>query len=194
MFQLQSVSPSIFDPELVCDPLKLRSPKLRDHREWVRVRNQSRAHLIRWEDDWTSEDVTIASFRRRLRLWERQRRQGAALSLFIFKGEDGPMIGGVTITNIRYGAARAGTLGYWIDQRMTRKGYGAKAVHETAAHAFSAMGLRRIEAACQTENQASAALLRKVGFQKEGRARDYLKINGVWRDHDIYSLLAADMR
>ena len=34
----------------------------------------------------------------------------------------------------------------------------------------------------------------KAGFQQEGYLREYLKINGEWRDHVMYSLLAADRR
>ncbi len=44
------------------------------------------------------------------------------------------------------------------------------------------------------ENEASRKLLEKVGFQYEGYAREYLRIDGDWRDHLLYALLREDPR
>ena len=35
--------------------------------------------------------------------------------------------------------------------------------------------------------------LNKIGFKKEGKLRKYLKINGEWQDHVLYSLLEYDI-
>ena len=179
---------------LVRDPVMLRSPEARDYDQWLALRTQSRPHLTKWEDDWAAKDVTPAAYRRRLRLWERQRRQAAALSLFIVRTDDGALAGGVTLSNIRFGASRSAVLGYWVGAPYARRGYGRIAVDETVSHAFRGLGLHRVEAACQPENEPSARLLKKLGFQREGRARGYLRINGSWRDHDIYALTADDRR
>ena len=60
--------------------------------------------------------------------------------------------------------------------------------------AFGRIGLRRLEAACLPQNEASRGLLEKVGFQYEGYAREYLRIDGEWRDHLLYALLRDDPR
>jgi ribosomal-protein-alanine N-acetyltransferase len=52
--------------------------------------------------------------------------------------------------------------------------------------------LHRLEAACIPVNQASIRLLTKSGFRQEGLARKYLKINGRWEDHLLFSRLADD--
>jgi ribosomal-protein-alanine N-acetyltransferase len=57
---------------------------------------------------------------------------------------------------------------------------------------FSTLGLHRIEAACLPTNEPSKSLLAKVGFREEGLARGYLQINGQWRDHALFALLADD--
>ena len=66
------------------------------------------------------------------------------------------------------------------------------AVRTAAGYAFDQLRLRRIEAACVPGNAPSRRLLEKVGFLREGYAREYLCINGVWQDH--VALRAAALR
>lgn len=42
------------------------------------------------------------------------------------------------------------------------------------------------------ENERSRAVVRKVGARYEGVKKRYMYINGIWRDHESYSLLAED--
>ncbi len=183
-----------FNPVLVHDPVILRPGMAVDYPAWLALREKSRAHLTEWEESWTAEQATFSAFKRRLRNYERDARRGAGLSLLVFRIEDNAMVGGATLTNIRYGASRSGLLGYWIGAPFVRQGYGAAAVAAMKAHAFDRLGLNRIVAACQPGNVASRKLLDRSGFACEGLARDYLKINGVWRDHHIYAMTAADYR
>src|SRR5690606_2261601 len=103
-------------------------------------------------------------------------------------------VGGVTLSNIRYGASRSAQLGYWVGAPYVRRGYGAAAVKALSAHAFETIDLNRLVAACQPGNIASQKLLERCGFTREGLARDYLMINGQWRDHYIYAQTAGDYR
>jgi ribosomal-protein-alanine N-acetyltransferase len=59
-------------------------------------------------------------------------------------------------------------------------------------HAFGAQGLHRIEANIQPGNVASARLVERIGFRKEGFSPRYLKIRGRWRDHDRWAILAEE--
>jgi ribosomal-protein-alanine N-acetyltransferase len=59
-------------------------------------------------------------------------------------------------------------------------------------HLFAGLELHRIEAACIPDNARSIRLLEKAGFQREGYLRGYLKINGQWHDHVMFSLLSTD--
>ena len=52
---------------------------------------------------------------------------------------------------------------------------------------FVTLRLHRLEAACIPTNVASIALLEKSGFAREGYARQYLCINGMWQDHLLYA-------
>ena len=64
----------------------------------------------------------------------------------------------------------------------------------TVAYVFDELGMHRLEAACVPTNEASRRLLMKVGFTQEGYAREYLRINGEWRDHLLFSYVATDPR
>lgn len=58
--------------------------------------------------------------------------------------------------------------------------------------AFSELALHRVEANVQPGNTPSLSLVKTVGFKKEGYSRNYLKINGEWKDHERWALLAED--
>jgi len=60
--------------------------------------------------------------------------------------------------------------------------------------AFQTLRLHRIEAACIPANVASIRLLEKTGFRREGFAREYLCINGVWQDHLLFARLKGDAK
>ncbi len=194
MYLFLSSSRSAFDPTLVGDPVCLRRPVLKDYRAWVGLRQESRAHLTKWEQNWTDKDITLAKYRQRLRFFERTARSASGLSLFIFRQEDQTLVGGLTMTNIRYGAAQTGTLGYWIGEPYLRQGFARAAIDALLPYIFEVLTLNRIEAACQSGNVASIRLLEAIGFAHEGRAADYLKINGNWRDHELFGLTASAYR
>jgi ribosomal-protein-alanine N-acetyltransferase len=75
---------------------------------------------------------------------------------------------------------------------FARKGYMTAAVRAVLPFAFTTLRLHRIEAACIPANVASMRLLEKTGFQREGFARQYLCIDGVWQDHLLYARLRGD--
>ncbi|WP_428408882.1 GNAT family N-acetyltransferase [Hyphococcus sp.] len=193
LFAAEPSNPA-FNPVLVHDPVMLRPGTAADYPAWLALREKSRTHLTEWEESWSPEQATLSSFKRRLRTYDRDARRGAGLSLLVFRIDDNALVGGATLTNIRFGAARSGMLGYWIGAPFIRRGYGGAAVAAMKAHAFERLGLNRIVAACQPGNIASQKLLERNGFACEGLARDYLRINGVWRDHQIYAVTAADYR
>ena len=107
---------------------------------------------------------------------------------------DATLIGGLSISNVRRGVAQAASIGYWIGAPHVGRGYMTDAVRAMLPFAFVTLGLHRLEAACLPQNLPPRACCEKAGFQREGTARRYLKINGVWQDHDLFALLQDDAR
>ena len=172
---------------VIGDGVTLRLPQMSDFEEWAALRQASREFLVPWEPTWPADDLSRTAFRRRMKRYAEDQRGDLAYPYFIFRNEDQKLVGGLTLTNIRRGVAQAGSLGYWMGAAYAQRGYMSAAVGTLVPFAFSTLKLHRIEAACIPENAASVRLLEKTGFVREGYAREYLCINGIWQDHLLYA-------
>src|SRR2546429_5647595 len=179
-------------PAVAGEGVVLQAPQYSDYAEWAALREASRDFLAPWEPTWPADDLTRASFRRRIKRYGEDQRCDLAYALFIFRKQDNVLMGGLTLANIRRGCAQAGSLGYWMGEPYARRGYMTAAVKALIPFAFGTLKLHRIEAACIPTNIASIRLLAQTGFKREGFARQYLCIDGVWQDHLLYARLKAD--
>jgi [ribosomal protein S5]-alanine N-acetyltransferase len=170
----------------------LRHPEARDYQDWSELREESRAFLTPWEPTWADDELSRNSFRYKLRRYTEDARDGRAYAFFIFRLRDNALVGGATLSRVQRGVALSCSLGYWVGAPYARRGHTSAAVRSLARFAFDELALHRVEAACQPDNTPSQQLLAKVGFTREGLARAYLKINGDWRDHVLFGLVAGD--
>lgn len=179
-------------PELSDGTILLRLPEMRDFENYARVREESRDFLIPWEPIWPEDDLTQAAFQRRVTRAKEDMARDQAYSFLIFHRSDNAFLGGINLVNIRRGAAATAGLGYWMAASHAGRGVMGKAVRLVVDHAFGALALQRIEAACLPENERSRRLLVSAGFRQEGVARAFLEIAGTRRDHLLFARLAAD--
>jgi ribosomal-protein-alanine N-acetyltransferase len=179
-------------PALVGEGVVLRPPQMTDFIPWAVLRERSRDFLTPWEPTWPADDLTRGAFRRRLRRYAEDQRTDQAYAFFLFRQDDEELVGGLTLANVRRGVAQAGSLGYWMGAPFARQGYMTAAVEALIPFAFNSLRLHRLEAACIPTNAPSIRLLERTGFSREGYAREYLCINGVWQDHLLYARLQND--
>jgi ribosomal-protein-alanine N-acetyltransferase len=179
-------------PAIAGAGVTLRVPQGGDYAEWAALRESSRDFLVPWEPTWPADDLTRGAFRRRLKRYAEDLRNDLAYAFLIFRSEDNALVGGLTLANIRRGVAQAGSIGYWTGAPFARKGHMTAAMRALVPFCFGTLRLHRLEAACIPGNTASVRLLEKTGFQREGYARNYLCINGVWQDHLLYARLKDD--
>ena len=191
---LRSVSAPDAGPVVYGDGVVLRVPQGQDYAAWAELRAQSRAFLTPWEPTWSSNELTKVSFRRRLKHYARDMREDLGYAFFLFRELDDTLLGGLTLSNVRRGVTQACTLGYWIGAPHARQGYMTAGLRAVVPFVFDNLRLHRLEAACIPHNDASRRLLEGVGFSREGLARRYLKIDGVWQDHLLYALVEDDTR
>jgi RimJ/RimL family protein N-acetyltransferase len=116
---------------------------------------------------------------------------GTAEQLVLQRKADGKVIGTLLLFKHDEGSRRI-ELGYALARACWGQGYMREAVLAACEHAFSALGIRRIEAEVNPANTASCRLLANAGFQLEGRLRQRWTGKGVTYDTNLYGLLAGD--
>jgi [ribosomal protein S5]-alanine N-acetyltransferase len=93
-------------------------------------------------------------------------------------------LGQVHLSQIARAPFCSALLGYSIDAAHEGRGLMREALEAVLADAFGPrIGLHRVQANVRPENIRSLALLDRLGFEREGLAREYLFIDGAWRDH-----------
>lgn len=136
---------------------------------------------------WVSPPLTAAAFRSQL-----QGKKPPTNFLFTIRRRDNhALIGCANITNIVRGNFRSGYLGYYAFEGHARQGLMTEGLKMVVRHAFSKLGLHRLEANIQPGNAASIALVRACGFSREGFSPRYLKIRGRWQDHERWARVAG---
>jgi len=106
--------------------------------------------------------------------------------------ESGEIIGSINLSQIFLGGFRSAYLGYYVGAKFSACGYMSEAISLMLEYAFQELKLHRLEANIQPGNVASIALVTRAGFVREGYSKRYLKIDGKWRDHERWAILAED--
>jgi [ribosomal protein S5]-alanine N-acetyltransferase len=105
----------------------------------------------------------------------------------------GTIVGVLTLSQIARGAFQSAYLGFYGAAGQVGHGRMTEAVRSAVAFAFHDLALHRLEANIQPGNTRSIALVRRVGFRKEGYSPRYLSIAGEWCDHERWAILADEL-
>lgn len=171
------------------DRLILRAPRVQDAGGMLDYVSRNRTHLARWEPSRGDAYYTADHWQRLLVDQEAEIARGAAVRFLMLRREDpGRVIGTVNFTQIFRGAFLACYLGYGLDGAAEGQGLMQEGAKAAIDHMFTQAGIHRIMANYVPTNERSGRVLRRLGFTVEGYARDYLYINGAWRDHILTAL------
>lgn len=102
---------------------------------------------------------------------------------FLRDAPEAPPVAVANFTQCFRGPFQAAVLGYSVDQRHEGRGIMRETLEHALDYMFQVQRYHRIMANHVPENVRSGGLLRRLGFEVEGRARDYLFVGGAWRDH-----------
>lgn len=152
---------------------------------------ENRAHLARWSPPFPRGYFTEEFWRKYFAMAREDFRKGRSFKLVLFdlNDADGSVIGECNFSNFLRGPFQACFLGYKIDFRHEGRGLMFEALTAAIAFTFDVLRMHRIMANYLPINERSGKLLRRLGFTVEGYARDYLLIDGEWRDHILTSLI-----
>ena len=162
----------------------IRRPTTRDEAAFLAMVRHSRP-LHR---PWITAPDTPSMFAEYL---ERGRQDDREYFL-VCRVEDDAIAGVINISEIVRGVLKSGYLGYYASLDHARQGFMTEGMRVVVRHAFSALKLHRLEANIQPGNTSSIALVRKLGFRREGFSPRYVKIGGRWRDHERWAILAEE--
>jgi [ribosomal protein S5]-alanine N-acetyltransferase len=139
-----------------------------------------------------SEQWTVAAQRELLGSSAERNAQELEYGFGLFLRDGDILIGRVNLSNIVRRAFQNAYLGYFLDQSYNGRGFMTTGVSAVVDFALGPGRLHRVQAAVMPENRASIRVVEKAGFRLEGFAPHYLRINGAWRDHNLYAVTTED--
>ncbi|MEU6765735.1 GNAT family protein [Streptomyces sp. NPDC046853] len=151
----------------------------------------SSPHVMRFWDSppWT-EQARAEQFIARCR---KLADEGTGARVAIDRASDGAFVGWCALT--RWDPDfRSASLGYCLDDATWGQGYATEAAHALLRWAFDTLDLNRVQAEADTRNVASARVLEKVGFVREGTLREECIVNGEVSDTWVFGLLRREWR
>ena len=147
------------------------------------------AHFRKWSPAVTRGHHSIESWKRRLEEREIEFENRVSAHFIGTDETESYIIGACSLSNIVRGIFQACHMGYSVSKRYEGSGNMKRIVMHVIDYAFNDFNLHRIMANHMPDNMRSAGLLKGLGFEEEGYAREYLLINGKWEDHVLNSLL-----
>lgn len=172
MAELAAPAPRVF----------LARPREADLTEFVSAMQDSRG----LHHPWVTAPCDRPAWRRYLRRLERRNEEG----FLVRRAGDRALVGVVNLNVITYEALCSAYVSYYAVAEHAGRGYMKEGLQLLIDYAFGQLGLHRLEANIQPDNEPSVRLVESLGFVCEGYSPRFLMINGKWRDHERWALLA----
>jgi ribosomal-protein-alanine N-acetyltransferase len=149
----------------------------------------SSAHVLRyWDSPPWGERARAERF---IAACRQMADEGTGVRLAIDSASDGAFLGWCCLTrwNPDY---RSAALGYCLHDAAWGHGYATEAARALLRWAFDTLDLNRVQAEADTRNAASARVLEKLGFLREGTLREDCVVNGEVSDSWVYGLIRRE--
>ncbi|MBC7441216.1 MAG: GNAT family N-acetyltransferase [Ramlibacter sp.] len=178
--------PTLHDGHVTLRPIRVRDDRaldrsLMENRSWLRTWEATNPHAPMSFDTRSSIRGLLA-----------HSRTGSGLPFLV--EYEGRLAGQLNVSSITWGSLSSGTIGYWVGQEFAGKSITPTAVALATDYCFGQLGLHRMEICIRPENAPSLRVVEKLGFRYEGLRRRYIHINGDWRDHFCFALVAEEVR
>ncbi|AIE86310.1 GNAT family N-acetyltransferase [Fimbriimonas ginsengisoli] len=178
--------------ELRTGRLVVRTPMKGDGVKYARYYTLNREFLQPYSPKFDAGMFSASEWESSIPLIQQQFANGTTARFVLMLGDE--LIGVANLTQIQRGPSYSAILGYTLSEEHQGHGYMKEALGEVVRYMFEARNLHRIVANYMPRNERSGRLLRSLGFQVEGYARDYLLIDGVWEDHVLSARTNPDWK
>jgi len=173
---------------LVTDRMVVRLVYERDAWRLADYYAENRQFLKPWEPYRDESYYSHSGWQARLVMMEEMHQQQSAFYFALLDADEKEILGVANYSNVVRGAFHACYLGYSLGHKSQGQGLMFEALTSTTRYMLRAQSLHRIMANYMPHNQRSGDLLARLGFEKEGYAKDYLLIDGQWQDHVLTAL------
>lgn len=178
--------------ELHQERVVLRAPRRGDAGPLHEAIAETLAELVPWLP-WARPEHSRADTRRYLRATRAAWARRASFEFLIEERTTGRILGMTSLHRIDWSRRCAG-VGYWVRRSAWSRGYATEAADAALTHGFRSLLLHRVEALVALANKSSQRVVEKLGFMREGIAREVEFVDGRFLDHYQYSLLDSDAR
>ncbi len=185
MFGYRSSSPKV---SLTTDRLIVRLVHERDAYRLADYYSENRLFLKPWEPVRDDSYCYPSGWQARLGMITELQKQGNAFYFILLDKNEEEIYGVANFSNILRGSFYACYLGYSLGEKWQGQGYMQEALQAAIRYMFRQQKMHRIMANYMPHNQRSGGLLERLGFEREGYAKEYLLIDGKWRDHVLTAL------
>lgn len=181
--------PSAVIPSLSDGDVAIRAIRVRDSKTVERLLLDNRAWLRAWEATYPGSSPVIDA-KMSIRNLLAHARAGHGLPFIIeLQGEP---VGQLNVSGITYGSLSSASIGYWVAESAAGRNVTPTAVALATDYCFRTVRLHRIEICIRPENAPSLRVVEKLGFRYEGLRRRFIHIDGDWRDHYAFGLVAEE--
>jgi len=185
MFGYRSNIPKI---RLVTDRMVIRLAYERDDLRLADYYSENREFLKPWEPVRDESYYRASGWQARLAMIDQIHKEESAFYFVLMDADEQEIRGVANFSNVVRGAFNACYLGYSLGQRWQGQGLMFEGLTTAIRYMLRVQAMHRIMANYMPHNQRSGNLLTRLGFEKEGYAKDYLLIDGEWQDHVLTAL------
>ncbi|MDX7987404.1 30S ribosomal protein S5 alanine N-acetyltransferase [Xenorhabdus sp. 12] len=185
MFGYRSTSPKL---RFITDRIVVRLVYERDAYRLADYYAENKDFLKPWEPTRDGSFYQPSGWTNRLTYMTELQRQESAFHFLLLDPDENEILGVANFTNVVRGAFHSCYLGYSLGEKWQGKGLMYEALQPAIRYMQRHQKMHRIMANYMPHNHRSGSLLEKLGFEKEGYAKNYLMIDGVWQDHVLTSL------
>lgn len=167
----------------------IRTVTTNDAESLAQYYQSNASHLHQWEPKRDLNYHDKSNWTKRLKQIELDQKNKSTFHFVSIDENSNKIIAACSLTGISYGVFMAGYMGFSVSRDYQGKCEMRKLCIHVIDFAFNHLKLNRIMANYMPDNVRSENLLLSLKFEKEGLAKDYLRINGEWQDHVLTSLL-----
>ncbi len=168
--------------------LMLKAPRPQDAEMVFKIIDRQRKYLGQWLS-WVSRQFSVEDTRHFIGQSLKFNQGGQQLVCFIWF--QGNIVGSLSLVRI-VKAHKKAEIGYWIDQNWQGLGIVSKCCRRMIAYSFEELSLNKLVIKVSSENEASKAVAKRLGFTLEGILREDVWMNNKWQNKEIYGLLKKD--